>query len=625
LLAAFGERRLRHALIASAIVAVFAGMAVVTAQTQTPQFGGAYSGLDKRRQGLINDWVARFVKTTGQPLDPQAFYDDLLSLSSKTTFDAITHALMTTTLTGASGASLGDALALVEHVESVRGQVDGASGDRQFRMYVRLTPEAESTLSRSQQFTRGPDNTVFHKGYPASYRGQGGVPSVQFSIAQDGRRADIDVDYRSSSFPAALFNGHLTSSNSDVRAGSNYDKHINRWSGFDNWWRSFFGVRQQRAPDEVDTKTPLSLARTPRIGRKNIEVMVADFLTAWLIEGDIIASMGYISEHAYACLAQDSDNPEDFDRGLAPFRLMVNLKAAHDELGKRMSLSSAITGTRLTLPGLRVVNQPNHAQFVIYSVPDDVADAFDCESRSLLGERPKSKREYGNYFGATFYVDGRRDFPVALLWKQEERYWKIVSWQVGANNATGPDADPVAVPTPVRISADATLVRAARDFLENWLVRKDYDSAFKFIAPAAYACYDIERGEGQPPAQSPEDAARRIRAGLESSGKTFAKSTTLENILTAAEPIHPSTRVMDHPFARVFSLSSPPNALADAAECGARAAGTAMPDPLPLEYGNGYGMTVRFKTQGGDAPVLRVLWRQLNGAWRITSYGVELP
>ena len=54
------------------------------------------SGLDERRQQLVGDWVARFTKVTGQRLDARSFYDDILSLSTKTTFDAVTHALMTT-------------------------------------------------------------------------------------------------------------------------------------------------------------------------------------------------------------------------------------------------------------------------------------------------------------------------------------------------------------------------------------------------------------------------------------------------------------------------------------------------------------------------------------------------
>jgi hypothetical protein len=41
-----------------------------------------------------------------------------------------------------------------------------------------------------------------------------------------------------------------------------------------------------------------------------------------------------------------------------------------------------------------------------------------------------------------------------------------------------------------------------------------------------------------------------------------------------------------------------------------RARGAMPPDPLPLEYGDAFGMTFRFRTHGGDAPVLRLLWRQ---------------
>ncbi len=616
----------RHARALAGCLVV--AVACITASAQQPpplRFGGAYSGLDARRQGLINDWVARFVKTTGQRLAPEPFYNELLSVSTKTTFDAVTHALMTIQLTDEHGASLGDALALVERVESVRGEVTGAASDRQFRLYARLLPEAVTTLKRSRQFKRSPDNAVFHQGYPTNYRQQGGIPSVQISVALDSRRADIDVDYRSPMFPIGLFNGHLSSTNSDVRAGNNYDRHLGKWSGFENWWRSFFGVSQDKKPETAASTTPLALPKTPRIGRKAIDVTVNDFLRAWLIERDVVAAMGYISERAHACLSLDDDNPADFDRGMAPFQLMVNLQSANEALGAHTSLDRLLVGTRLTMPGLRAVRQPYHAQFVIYSVPDDVASALSCERRLTLASPGRVPRVYGHYFGVTFYIDGRSDFPVALLWAQDDGYWKIVSWKVGASTATGPDSAPPAVSTPVRIKADLMLVGAARDFLDSWLTRKDYDAAFRYVAPAAYACYDLERGQDQPPAISQEDAGRKLRASLEATGQTLGTSSTLERLLIAAEPRHPSTRVMDHPFARVFSLSSPPNALADAAECAARAADAEIPDPMPLAYGQAYGLTVRFRIEGGDAPVLRLLWRRHNGAWRITSYGVEVP
>ncbi len=613
--------------IATLCVLTIAALAIqaAPAQQQPPRFGGAYSGLEPRRQKLIDNWVGRFVATTGQKMEPGPFYDEILGLSTKTTFDAVTHALMTTRLTDRAGASLGDALALVDQVESVRGEISGAPSDRQFRLYARLVSGAPDTLARSKEFKRGVDNAVYHKGYPASYREQSGIPSIQFSVALDGRRADIDVDYRSPSFPVGLFNGHLTSSNSDVRAGNNYDKHVNRWSGLGNWWRSFFGIRQERAPESETPQTRLADLKTPRVGKKNIEVMVNDFLNAWLVEGNIIAAMGYVSERSYACLAQDSDNPADFDRGVAPFQLMINMKSGYESLGPHSSLDGLVVGTRFAAPGVRVVRQPHHTTFVVYSVPDDVAARFDCESRLTLEDPSTVTREYGNYAGATFYIAGQRDYPVALLWAREDGYWKIVSWKVGGEDEKAPAPDPVPEPKVARINADPAFVQAARGFLENWLVKKDYDAAFAYLSPKTYECYNLERPEGEPPSQSPEDARGKLRAGFESVGKTVGTSRKLETILAAAEPVHPATRVMDHPFARVFSLASVPNALADAAECSARVAGSPIPDPMPLEYGKGFGMTMRFKTRSGDTPILRLLWRNESGAWRITSYGVELP
>ena len=95
--------------LCSLLLAALAVEITITQQT-LPQFGGAYSGLDARRQQLVDDWVARFTKTTGQKLEAGPFYDEILSFSSKTTFDAVTHALMTSRLTDASGTAIGDAL-----------------------------------------------------------------------------------------------------------------------------------------------------------------------------------------------------------------------------------------------------------------------------------------------------------------------------------------------------------------------------------------------------------------------------------------------------------------------------------------------------------------------------------
>jgi len=612
----------RHTILSCALLPIVVCTAVF-AQDPQPKFGGKYAELDERRQHLIDGWVVRLEKTTGQSIEPAALYDALVSLSSKTTFGAVTHALMTTKLTDQAGADLGDALTLVERIDVVHGEVTGERGDHQFRIYVRLTADAIDKLSRSQQFKRGVDNSVYHKGYPINYRGQGGTPSIQISIATDRRNADVDVDYRASSFPAALFNGHLTSSNSDVRAGNNYDKHLNRWTGFQNWWQGFFGVRLERADDSGEPSRS-SLSPLPRAGKKDIHVMAEDFLKAWLIEGNVIAATGYISDRSYACLAQDTDDPMTFDRGMAPFQLLINLRAAYNSLGKHASLDGLVVGVRLTRAGVRVVEQPHGGQFVVYSVPDDIAALLDCGSQLTPGGAKAPKRTYGNYFGTTFYIAGQQDVPVGLLWAKDNGYWKIVAWRVGATDYA-PAPAPIAEPSVTRIPVDRSLAAAARGFLDSWLVKKQYDAAFAYLSPLSYGCYDMQRDPATPASTSAEDAGRRIRAALASSAASIGTGRKLDQMIEAVEPFLPSIRVMDHPDAKVFTLSSLPDALGDAAECSARAGGSTVPDPMPLQYGNAFGTNVRFKTRAGEAPILRLLWRKESGSWRITSYGIELP
>ena len=86
--------------------------------------------------------------------------------------------------------------------------------------------------------------------------------------------------------------------------------------------------------------------------------MVDDFLKAWLVDGDMLAAMSYVSDHAYACLAEEGDDPFSFDRGTAPFVLMNNLKAAHEALGPRTSLEGLTVGVRLPIQGFELSTSP---------------------------------------------------------------------------------------------------------------------------------------------------------------------------------------------------------------------------------------------------------------------------
>ena len=305
------------------------------------------------------------------------------------------------------------------------------------------------------------------------------------------------------------------------------------------------------------------------------------------------------------------------------------LKKAQAVLGPRTSLEGVTVGVRLTMPALKIVTQPHQARFVIYSVPDDVAAEFDCQSRQTPGDKRKIQRKYGKYFGATFYIDvpGGKAHSLALLWAQEGGYWKIVSWQAEPEGDDAPQlaTPPTVAPAPARSRADAALVDAARGFLESWLIRKNYDEAFRYLSPAAYGCYDLVRGPDLPASTSVEDAGRRIRMGLERAGTDAPKSRNLDELIQGVEPIHPAVRVLDHRFSTAFTLTSLPDVIAEAGSCAARARGAQMVGSAPPVYGRAFGMNLRFRTQSGETPVLRTLWLNEAGGWRIASYDVETP
>ena len=610
-------------------IALLLAAASGIAQTQPEVgFGGSYANLSRTQQGFVNDWVRRFGEVTGQKVDPGEFFDNFVRISTRTTFDAITNALSRTTLTDESGASLGTALDLVESVDTVRGKVRNASGDHQFRMYVTLRADAYQTLQSSKEFRRTADNTVYHKGYPINFRQQGGAPSIQFSMALDRRRSDIDVDYRSSSFPQALFDGHLTAGNSDVRAGNDDERHRSRWEGLTNWWRGFFGVGLSSDYDDVVADKRLQFPEAPRAGKATIEKMTRDFLSAWLLEGNLVEAMGYVSERAYPCIALESRQPESFDRGMAPFILLNGMKRVHDALGSHESLEGLTLGVRLTDPALKVVDQPYHPQFVIYSVPDDVAVSFDCASRSNLGAS-RRVHQYGNYFGTVFFLQAPagRGETVALLWGKEGDYWKIVSYETEVESEEEPLAKlPVTEDVAIaRVEADETLVRAARDFLEQWFSRKRYDDAFKYLSTRSYSCYNRFRHEHDAEASSDAKAGTLIRTSMEKTGEMMGPRQSLDEILEGVESTHPAVRVVTQPYEDTFTLVSFPNAITEWADCAAHRNGDGFPDPIPLEYGEGFGLYFRLRTEGGETPVYRALWARENGEWKITAFSVEAP
>jgi hypothetical protein len=600
---------------------------------QTLVVDGRYADLAPDQKRLVDDWVDRFGKVTGRPVDPSGLYDGL-PLSTRTTFFAVTHALLRTKLTDEAGAPTGKtALDLVAKIETVAGKVPGAGGDRQFRIYVGTQPAAMEMIEKSREFRRHADNTVYHKGYPICFRSTGGVPSIQVSLARDGKRADIDVDYRSSSFPVLLVNGHLTASNSDVRAGDNDQRHGQRWPGLRNWWRSFLGLPAAEAPRVEALVAPTALAQEPRQKDVRPEQAIRDFLSAWLVEKKPEVAVGYVSQRAFACLALERGEP--LDRGMVRFQLLRAMRRVNEQVGAVRDLSQAIEGVSLSGPRGKIIPQPDQAAFVMYDVREDLASQMDCATRLDPLDPPLARSDsmaFGKFVGAVFRLKtpNATGATVATIWAEAKGAWTLVAYDVEPEVEPGrvPDTAPATAAAPALpvVRGDPAMNRAARQFFEAWLLRKDAAAAFRFLSPKCYPCYGVYRAEDAPEASSAEEAGRLIRGRISLVADWAGPAKDLEEVLLAPEPHQEQLRLVQHDRSRAFAIVSLPESMATAADCAKLRRG----DPLPrdargsMEHGRYYAVGARLKKAGGDGAVFLSIWAK-EPEWRVVSYHVIAP
>ena len=110
-------------------------------QDQALQLSGSYDTLAPAQRRLVDDWFQQYNQIMEKELIARDAYDRL-PISTRTTFEAVTHALVQTELTDDAGGSLGKAIDLIDQVEAVRGSVPNTGGDSQFRVIVLLRPDA---------------------------------------------------------------------------------------------------------------------------------------------------------------------------------------------------------------------------------------------------------------------------------------------------------------------------------------------------------------------------------------------------------------------------------------------------------------------------------------------------
>jgi hypothetical protein len=390
-----------------------------------------YADLAPRQQQLFTTYVDVYNAAHRSKLTPEEVFARL-SISEQTTFYGHTHALLHSELTDEHGASLGLAIDRVATVERIAGQYAGKGGDEQFRLYVTLKPDTREVIEECREFFRDHENTVYHVGYPHSFRQNGKPPTLQFSMSEDYLKADIDVDYRSDKTPKALFDGHLTAANSDVRAGDNPRAHNARWNGLVLWWQQFFGNLKQAPPPTTDVlnlqrpdgaPTPLPPDRPKGAAPDKIEDAAQEFLTDWLVRHEYDQALEFLSPQSFACLNLTEDaRGQPLDAKGARQELLRLMEYSAKPLGVRTDLTSAIEAIAPRNPNRPITDHPFKREFLLGRVPEEEARQYLCsQSTAVLA----GVEYYGVVF--RFRVDGGG--VLGLLWARQDGKWKIVSYQ----------------------------------------------------------------------------------------------------------------------------------------------------------------------------------------------------
>ncbi len=594
------------------------------------ELGRSYAELRPEQVRLIDNFIRSYNATTGSALVPQQVYDGA-RLSIRTTFDAVTHALLNAKMTDSHGKSLGRAIDLVDAVDQVMGEESGASGDQQFRLYVYLKPDAVDVLSRSQEFFRDKENTGYHKGFPICFRLKNGPPSIQFSISRDHKLSDVDVDYRASGFPKALVNGHLSASNSDVRAGNNLARHDGRWTGLNGWWRDVFGQLGTGGgqPKEAATERLGQIPMNPGVkADQGVDKSAHDFLQSWVVAKEPNKSVTYFSRRSYPCLeVLAKKNTQPVPQGMIRLQTMKAMQRFGDSLGAVNSVTEVFEPAEKWSQALKPAKNAYPSEFRLVNLPSDMGQDEECVAVSAGDSTKKSDEKY---FATAFRAkkgDGR-DKVMSLLWAQEGGYWKIIAVRIedgsdaGLVPKSGAAPGAPAVEEPRNISGDPALVTDVTQFYQSWIMKRNVSEASRFASKRSYECLATPSAD-----QKKLTPTARIQSALQQPLARIPTSANLTEMMSGVQPVNDLLRPVQHENSEAFAIMAVPEQLAASFLCQSRHLPASSPDVKPAEakYGAYYLSASRFNYGEEQSPALLLLWTREDAGWRIVAWAVELP
>jgi hypothetical protein len=159
---------------------------------------------------------------------------------------------------------------------------------------------------------------------------------------------------------------------------------------------------------------------------------ITSFYESWIGQRDTAEAVRYVSERSYQCLAA----PSEPDKATKPAdRIQKALRNPLARVPQGQNLSDMTSSVQPVNELVRPVEQSNSNAFAVMAVPDQMANSFLCQNRTLperTQELKSSDAKYGSYYLSANRLNyGEEESPaLLLLWTREEDQWKVVAWAV---------------------------------------------------------------------------------------------------------------------------------------------------------------------------------------------------
>jgi hypothetical protein len=170
-------------------------------------------------------------------------------------------------------------------------------------------------------------------------------------------------------------------------------------------------------------------------------------------------------------------------------------------------------------------------------------------------------------------------------------------------------------------------VKAASNFMREWLVRKNVEKALESVAPECLACVAVYRADDAQAPSTREEARELLKAGMARASAAIGPVRHLDGTIVAPQVHHPALKLVKHGEDAAFVVASIPEAMGVAADCQRR-----RPDGDPdftaaAATGYGHYYAAGFSVSNGnlDPATLWTVWRNVNGSWKIVSYTLLTP